>query len=728
MSLFWRRIVVSFYFLFYHLCLLINGAFIDGRMETNLNEKLRYYEIIEVNRRIEKRGIVDNNVLYNKQQRLIFRAFNRFFDIYLTPKKGILHKNFKCREIDGDGYEKLCTINPNEYFGGHLHGAADSIVAITYDDEGSLLGIVQSDGEMYIFEPAKIHFKTAHPREVLAYRNSDLKLNYMTVNGSFCSSILVANPINASFSQPLRMKRLSALPVHKNRCSLRVVADYRFFRTIGNGSQAFSARYLINVIDRVNALYTTTDWGIDEDGRHLINMGFMIKEMIIHTSPTVDQPNHYNSNNETKRNVKDVLDNFSRNQGSDKYCLVHLFTAQSFENDVLGLAYISSPELDAAGGICSIQNKDQFGIVYYNTALSSAKTTYGGTVVSREADIVTAHELGHNWGATHDDLSQECSPPYSLGGSYIMNTFSVSGYDENNNHFSPCSRRLIGKVLSRKANICFEPEMNMFCGNGKVENDTNGFAEECDVGGLLSGTTDNCCTSDCRFKPNAICSPKNSPCCSNHCQYLPSTHLCLHENRLQCKLSSYCTGNSGDCPEPGFVQDGTACIEDGECLNGHCLTFCERPSVNKKPCMCSREAVACLRCCRSENGTCEPYSYDPKFILKDGTRCIHGTCSKAICIKEIADFVSHFWYIIKNLDEKNFWKFVNDNLVAIIAAIVLVVWVPASIFIHRIDKAHEVAAIGESESHIQVVGEKSIYKYITNPYSPKDDMDADPHY
>lgn len=64
----------------------------------------------------------------------------------------------------------------------------------------------------------------------------------------------------------------------------------------------------INVIDRVNALYTTTDWGIDEEGRRLINMGFMIKDMIIHTSPTVDQPNHYNSNINTKRSVKAVLD------------------------------------------------------------------------------------------------------------------------------------------------------------------------------------------------------------------------------------------------------------------------------------------------------------------------------------------------------------------------------------------------------------------------------------
>ncbi|VDK26633.1 unnamed protein product [Anisakis simplex] len=65
--------------------------------------------------------------------------------------------------------------------------------------------------------------------------------------------------------------------------------------------------------------------------------------------------------------------------------------------------------------------------------MSSAKTTQGGTVITREADLVTAHEFGHNWGAVHDDFSSECSPSYSQGGSFIMHTFAVSGYDANNN-------------------------------------------------------------------------------------------------------------------------------------------------------------------------------------------------------------------------------------------------------------------------------------------------------
>jgi len=41
-------------------------------------------------------------------------------------------------------------------------------------------------------------------------------------------------------------------------------------------------------------------------------------------------------------------------------------------------------------------------------------------------------ELGHNWGGQHDPFTTECSPKTASGGSFIMNTFSVSGYDKNN--------------------------------------------------------------------------------------------------------------------------------------------------------------------------------------------------------------------------------------------------------------------------------------------------------
>ena len=74
-------------------------------------------------------------------------------------------------------------------------------------------------------------------------------------------------------------------------------------------------------------------------------------------------------------------------------------------------------------------------------------------VITREADLVTAHEFGHNWGSEHDPDVPECSPSASHGGSYLMYTYSVSGYDVNNKKFSPCSLRFIRKVSNKHLQI-----------------------------------------------------------------------------------------------------------------------------------------------------------------------------------------------------------------------------------------------------------------------------------
>ena len=69
---------------------------------------------------------------------------------------------------------------------------------------------------------------------------------------------------------------------------------------------------------------------------------------------------------------------------------------------------------------------------------------------------------------------------YFQGGSYLMYTYSVSGYDVNNKKFSPCSLRFIRKVLLAKSSRCFTEPEESFCGNLRVEGD-----EECDAGKFI---------------------------------------------------------------------------------------------------------------------------------------------------------------------------------------------------------------------------------------------------
>ena len=84
-------------------------------------------------------------------------------------------------------------------------------------------------------------------------------------------------------------------------------------------------------------------------------------------------------------------------------------------------------------GFCNIAEYFKNGYtLYLNSGLSSSRNHYGQRVITREADLVTAHEFGHNWGSEHDPDIPECSPSASQGGSYLMYTYSVSGYDINN--------------------------------------------------------------------------------------------------------------------------------------------------------------------------------------------------------------------------------------------------------------------------------------------------------
>lgn len=51
----------------------------------------------------------------------------------------------------------------------------------------------------------------------------------------------------------------------------------------------------------------------------------------------------------------------------------------------------------------------------------------------QEADLVTTHELGHNFGAEHDpDNIEFCAPRDDQGGKFVMYPIAVSGDHVNN--------------------------------------------------------------------------------------------------------------------------------------------------------------------------------------------------------------------------------------------------------------------------------------------------------
>ncbi|XP_019874693.1 ADAM 17-like protease isoform X2 [Aethina tumida] len=673
------------------LSLVIN--FIQGSIHKNL----RYFETIhadDLTHKIVKRGIKESDHPFNKIKEVHINTHGKNFRLILSPKRGLLHPKFKAYAVDGNGKETTVHVEHENFLDGRVFGESQSHVSLHMED-GVITGNIHLPDETYHIEPSWRHLPHLDNRTMITYKQSDVKFSWEQdhlspdqLRPKICGYAKegeemedeedeVDNPWTRDHSRRKRSPDNYDV-LTKTRCPLLLVADYRFYQEMGASNTKTTINYLISLIDRVHKIYNDTIWqdGPSMDG--FKGMGFVIKKIVVHNEFTRIKSGeaHYNMVRD-KWDVRNLLEVFSREYTHKDFCLAHLFTDLKFEGGILGLAYVGSPRRNSVGGICTPEYFKNGYTLYLNSGLSSSRNHYGQRVITREADLVTAHEFGHNWGSEHDPDHVDCSPPASQGGSFLMYTYSVSGYDVNNKRFSPCSLRSIKKVLEAKSDKCFSEPEESFCGNLRVEGD-----EECDAG--LLGTEDNdaCCDKDCKLRDHAKCSDKNSPCCQN-CRYVKQGVKCREPQPATCEQESVCSGTSPECPKSPPMPDNKPCQERGMCRSGRCIPFCETQGLQS--CMCDVIENACKRCCRSNiNETCSPV--ESADILADGTPCIQGFCNNGNCEKTIQDVVERFWDIIEDININKVLLFLKDNIVGTVVLVTALLWIPASCVINYFDK------------------------------------------
>ncbi|KAL7079699.1 hypothetical protein ACQ4LE_001328 [Meloidogyne hapla] len=472
---------------------------------------------------------------------------------------------------------------------------------------------------------------------------------------------------------------LASSSIRRNRCELKLVADYIFYRDIGNRNYANAARYIINLIERVNGIFSPIDWGLDINGDKLSNLGFVIKEMKIFEKPDDSSSiNHFNSAIQSDVNAVDILNSFSAEEGTNSTCLTILITAKSLQFNVVGLANIGDP---GKRGVCAAIKLNN---TYMNTALITVRRR-SDLMITRVVDLVLAHELGHSWGSIHDDeMQDECVPKNSRDGRFVMWESANTGYDKNNYQFSSCSIRSIHRVLYSLAHRCFVEEKKAFCGNGILEE-----GEQCDSGAHFQhfGVRDDCCTKECKLRSGAFCSPRHYECCSMDCTFLSKDIVCHAQKSDICKAEANCSGFSEKCPDPKPLENGTNCTDEGKCLNGDCIPFCRSISSDFRPCICEDAKFACQRCCRSiTTGICSPVN--PERWLKDNSMCIYGHCINKVCKKEITDS-GPIWRFFDNFNGREHRKLLADYIVFIVVTVSLLIWCPCGALIIYKDRQEQ---------------------------------------
>ncbi|GAA6213513.1 disintegrin and metalloproteinase domain-containing protein 17 isoform X2 [Lates japonicus] len=695
----------------------VNGA-IKSRVTTEeiheenpefetLNNVLSDYEVLPLSglqlHSVRKRDVHTQSHL----ERLVsFRALHRNFKLYLTTNTGLFTDNFKAVFIDKHGKEENYDVQLQNYFTGHVVGEENSRVQAHIDGDDFSAHILTDEAE-YNVEPLWRFTDSPTDGRLLVYRSEDIKNLSRIASPKVCGYVHAEDmdllPQTArrdwdrqEVDQQNENHQREKRQVHdhrKNTCPLLLVADYRFFRHMGRGQESVTLNYLIELIDRVDDIYRNTTWDDEFKG-----YGVQIHQIIINKEPTKPPPGHagstwvhYNMEDSPVSgkkvwDVKRLLEQFSSDiaDNASIVCLAHLFTYQDFDEGTLGLAYVAPSKAQALGGLCPRPYYPSPSVKkpsYLNTGLTSTMN-YGKTILTKEADLVTTHELGHNFGAEHDpDNIRYCAPSDDQGGKFVMYPIAVSGDHVNNKRFSNCSKISIGKTLRSKAPVCFKERNSKVCGNSRVEE-----GEECDPG-LLHLYDDPCCTGDCKFKQGVQCSDRNSPCCRN-CKFERAGVMCQEAINATCKNTSSCTGISSECPPPAKAADNTVCVDNGLCRKGECNPFCEA-TQNLQSCACNETEHSCKVCCRGKDGTCSPFiQTNGSFLfLRKGKPCTVGFCDESgKCMKQVQDVIERLWDFIDKLDINTFGKFLADNIVGSVVVFSLVFWIPLSILVHCVDK------------------------------------------
>uniref|UniRef100_A0A3Q0SIT4 ADAM metallopeptidase domain 19a n=1 Tax=Amphilophus citrinellus TaxID=61819 RepID=A0A3Q0SIT4_AMPCI len=182
------------------------------------------------------------------------------------------------------------------------------------------------------------------------------------------------------------------------------------------------------------------------------------------------------------------------------------------------------------------------------------------------AAATMAHEIGHNFGMSHDHDGC-CVEATADQGGCVM----AAATHPFPRVFSHCSKRDLDSYFQKGGGMCLYNMPNMKdlvggkkCGNGFVED-----GEECDCGEPDECDNDCCNANNCTLKAEAQCA--HGVCCEG-CKLKQAGTMCRGPAGA-CDLPEYCTGASPYCPANVYLLDGTSCQYGlAYCYNGMCLT------------------------------------------------------------------------------------------------------------------------------------------------------------
>ena len=303
---------------------------------------------------------------------------SRFTDVLVLRPSDVRAPGYELVVQRGDGSFSLSRGRAPRTFRGELAGHPGSMASGSYSDDGLHVRIMLPGGESLWLEPLAGRVPGASAAEYVMYEGDDVLESELP-----CAEPALPGESTAGAGGTTSGGGSTASATGLKITELACDADYEYFTRWGSVS-AVEAR-IHTVIDAVNLQYEAE-----------VGITHQITSIVVRTSPS--QP--YTSTDSGTLLVQ-FKDEWNANHSGIPRDVAHLFTGKQIDGSTIGIAYLSV--------ICN--TSWAYGLSQSDFSSNFASVT-----------DLTAHELGHNWGASHCSCTSYTMNPYITS----SNTFEPS--------------------------------------------------------------------------------------------------------------------------------------------------------------------------------------------------------------------------------------------------------------------------------------------------------------
>jgi hypothetical protein len=373
-------VIASLIFAFFHVSsnTAAGADKIQAPQENAINRILKRYHRIEMDP-----GKVAGRV--REKGELKLSTEDGVFNIVLKPHD-VRAPQYRAEEVFADGFRRFVMPEPIRTYRGTVLGIAGSEVRFSIRDD-SLEGIILTPGEWYLVEPMRNYDPSAHPSDIVVYRASDIiPDSYGTCAAALAERIEIVH----KHLVPQFLKSKESIPV-AGAGSIYVAdvateADYEYVTAFGSSASANNT--ILDIMNQLDGIYRT-------------QVSISLQVIYQHTWATESDP--YASTAPLTM-LGEFQNYWNANLSSEPYDLAHMWTGKDLDGSAIGIAYV--------GVVCYARS--------YSFGVSQRFNPSPGKY------ILTAHEIGHNFGASHPDEADPIPPGCE---NTIMNSYIGTGTD-----------------------------------------------------------------------------------------------------------------------------------------------------------------------------------------------------------------------------------------------------------------------------------------------------------